>query len=204
MRLSLDQPRPGGPIRGTGRIQPMRVGNSRLALGDDRLHRRARRRDPDLDPGDDRRAARQWLGARAGDADRRPPRRPRRLRLRGKLHPGAVRGAPVRHPPPRPDRASALPDRPGPDLEGARRPDRRRRRASLAPLRRNARRLAAQRRRKPPSLRPRRPGLHRLGPRGPARRQPARPRLAHRRFRQEAGSPAALPDCRASSATCRC
>jgi len=34
MRLSLDQPRPGAAIRGTGRIQPMRVGNSRLALGD--------------------------------------------------------------------------------------------------------------------------------------------------------------------------
>ncbi|HYJ84297.1 MAG TPA: hypothetical protein VEW26_15805, partial [Allosphingosinicella sp.] len=34
IRLSLDQPRPGGAIGGTGRIQPMRVGNSRLALGD--------------------------------------------------------------------------------------------------------------------------------------------------------------------------
>lgn len=34
MRLSLSQPRPGSAIRGTGRIQPMRVGNSRLALGD--------------------------------------------------------------------------------------------------------------------------------------------------------------------------
>lgn len=34
LRLSLDQPRPGAPIRGVGRIQPMRVGNSRLALGD--------------------------------------------------------------------------------------------------------------------------------------------------------------------------
>jgi translocation and assembly module TamB len=34
MRLSLSQPRPGSPIRGTGRIQPMRVGNSRLALGE--------------------------------------------------------------------------------------------------------------------------------------------------------------------------
>ncbi len=34
MKLSLSQPRPGSPIRGTGRIQPMRVGNSRLALGD--------------------------------------------------------------------------------------------------------------------------------------------------------------------------
>ncbi|HEX8379634.1 MAG TPA: YdbH domain-containing protein [Allosphingosinicella sp.] len=34
IRLSLDQPRPGAPIRGSGRIQPMRVGNSRLALGD--------------------------------------------------------------------------------------------------------------------------------------------------------------------------
>jgi hypothetical protein len=34
MRLSLDQPRPGAPISGTGRIQPMRIGNSRLALGD--------------------------------------------------------------------------------------------------------------------------------------------------------------------------
>ena len=34
VRLSLDQPRPGAPISGTGRIQPMRVGNSRLALGD--------------------------------------------------------------------------------------------------------------------------------------------------------------------------
>lgn len=34
MRLSLSQPRPGAPISGTGRIQPMRVGNSRLALGD--------------------------------------------------------------------------------------------------------------------------------------------------------------------------
>ncbi len=33
MRLSLDQPRPGAPIRGTGRIQPMRVGNARVALG---------------------------------------------------------------------------------------------------------------------------------------------------------------------------
>jgi translocation and assembly module TamB len=32
--LSLDQPRPGAAIRGRGRIQPMRVGNSRLALGD--------------------------------------------------------------------------------------------------------------------------------------------------------------------------
>jgi hypothetical protein len=34
MRLSLDQPRPGSAIRGTGRIQPIRVGDSRLALGD--------------------------------------------------------------------------------------------------------------------------------------------------------------------------
>jgi translocation and assembly module TamB len=34
MRFSLDQPRAGAPVRGTGRIQPMRVGNSRLALGD--------------------------------------------------------------------------------------------------------------------------------------------------------------------------
>ncbi len=34
VRLSLDQARPGGPIRGTGRIQPMRAGNSGLALGD--------------------------------------------------------------------------------------------------------------------------------------------------------------------------
>ncbi|MET1111900.1 MAG: YdbH domain-containing protein [Allosphingosinicella sp.] len=34
IRLSLDQARPGAPIRGLGRIQPMRVGNSRLALGD--------------------------------------------------------------------------------------------------------------------------------------------------------------------------
>jgi hypothetical protein len=34
MSLSLSQPRPGAPISGTGRIQPMRVGNSRLALGD--------------------------------------------------------------------------------------------------------------------------------------------------------------------------
>jgi hypothetical protein len=34
MRLSLDQPRPGAAIRGAGRIQPMRVGNSRLALGE--------------------------------------------------------------------------------------------------------------------------------------------------------------------------
>lgn len=34
IRLSLDQPRPGAPIRGTGRIQPMRVGDSRLALGE--------------------------------------------------------------------------------------------------------------------------------------------------------------------------
>ncbi|MGA9580669.1 MAG: YdbH domain-containing protein [Allosphingosinicella sp.] len=34
MKLSLDQPRPGGPVSGTGRIQPMRVGNSRLALAD--------------------------------------------------------------------------------------------------------------------------------------------------------------------------
>jgi hypothetical protein len=33
-RLSLSQPRPGAPIRGTGRIQPMRVGTSRLALGE--------------------------------------------------------------------------------------------------------------------------------------------------------------------------
>lgn len=32
IRLSVDQPRPGAPIRGTGRIQPMRVGNARLAL----------------------------------------------------------------------------------------------------------------------------------------------------------------------------
>jgi hypothetical protein len=37
MRLSLDQPRPGAPVRGTGRIQPMRVGNSRLALGEIRF-----------------------------------------------------------------------------------------------------------------------------------------------------------------------
>jgi hypothetical protein len=34
IRLSLDQPRPGGAVSGTGRIQPMRVGNSRLALGE--------------------------------------------------------------------------------------------------------------------------------------------------------------------------
>ena len=34
IRLSLDQPRPGAPISGAGRIQPIRVGNSRLALGD--------------------------------------------------------------------------------------------------------------------------------------------------------------------------
>jgi translocation and assembly module TamB len=34
VRLSLNQRRPGAAISGTGRIQPMRVGNSRLALGD--------------------------------------------------------------------------------------------------------------------------------------------------------------------------
>jgi translocation and assembly module TamB len=34
MRLSLDQRRPGASIRGVGRIQPMRVGDSRLALAD--------------------------------------------------------------------------------------------------------------------------------------------------------------------------
>lgn len=34
MRLSLSQRRPGSPISGTGRIQPMRLGNSRLALSD--------------------------------------------------------------------------------------------------------------------------------------------------------------------------
>jgi hypothetical protein len=34
IRLSLSQPRPGGAISGTGRVQPMRVGSSRLALGD--------------------------------------------------------------------------------------------------------------------------------------------------------------------------
>jgi hypothetical protein len=33
-RLSLGQRRPGGAISGSGRIQPIRVGNSRLALGD--------------------------------------------------------------------------------------------------------------------------------------------------------------------------
>jgi hypothetical protein len=33
IRLSLAQPRPGASIQGTGRIQPMRAGNSRLALG---------------------------------------------------------------------------------------------------------------------------------------------------------------------------
>jgi hypothetical protein len=33
IRLSLDQPRPGAPINGSGRIQPMRAGDSRLALG---------------------------------------------------------------------------------------------------------------------------------------------------------------------------
>jgi hypothetical protein len=37
IRLSLDQARPGAPIRGVGRIQPMRVGNARLALGDIRF-----------------------------------------------------------------------------------------------------------------------------------------------------------------------
>jgi translocation and assembly module TamB len=34
MQLSLDQPEAGAPIRGVGRIQPMRVGEARLALGD--------------------------------------------------------------------------------------------------------------------------------------------------------------------------
>jgi translocation and assembly module TamB len=34
IRLSLDQPRPGGAIRGAGRIQPMRVGNARLSFGE--------------------------------------------------------------------------------------------------------------------------------------------------------------------------
>jgi hypothetical protein len=34
IRLSLDQPRPGAAIRGVGRVQPMRVGDSRLALGE--------------------------------------------------------------------------------------------------------------------------------------------------------------------------
>ncbi|HEU0134913.1 MAG TPA: YdbH domain-containing protein [Allosphingosinicella sp.] len=34
IRLSLDQPRPGSSIRGTGSVQPMRSGNSRLALGE--------------------------------------------------------------------------------------------------------------------------------------------------------------------------
>ena len=34
IRLSLSQPRPGSPIRGTGQIQPMRAGASRLALGE--------------------------------------------------------------------------------------------------------------------------------------------------------------------------
>jgi hypothetical protein len=34
VRLSLSKPRLGGPLRGLGRIQPMRAGASRLALGD--------------------------------------------------------------------------------------------------------------------------------------------------------------------------
>jgi translocation and assembly module TamB len=34
VRLSLSQPRPGAPVKGIGRIQPMRVGNARLALGE--------------------------------------------------------------------------------------------------------------------------------------------------------------------------
>ncbi|QPQ55285.1 YdbH domain-containing protein [Allosphingosinicella flava] len=34
MRLSLDQPRAGAPIRGRARIAPMRTGKARLALGD--------------------------------------------------------------------------------------------------------------------------------------------------------------------------
>ena len=34
IRLSLSKPRPGSPVSGSGRIQPMRAGNSRLALGD--------------------------------------------------------------------------------------------------------------------------------------------------------------------------
>ncbi|HEX8448205.1 MAG TPA: YdbH domain-containing protein [Allosphingosinicella sp.] len=34
IRLSLSKPRPGSPVSGAGRIQPMRVGNSRLAFGD--------------------------------------------------------------------------------------------------------------------------------------------------------------------------
>lgn len=34
MKLSLSQKRPGSALKGTGRIQPMRVGNSRLALGE--------------------------------------------------------------------------------------------------------------------------------------------------------------------------
>ena len=33
IRLSLSKPRPGSPISGAGRIQPIRAGNSRLALG---------------------------------------------------------------------------------------------------------------------------------------------------------------------------
>jgi hypothetical protein len=37
MRLSLSQKRPGAPIRGVGQIQPMRVGDSRLALADFRF-----------------------------------------------------------------------------------------------------------------------------------------------------------------------
>jgi hypothetical protein len=35
--LSLDQPRAGAAIRGSGRVQPIRVGNSRLALGEIRF-----------------------------------------------------------------------------------------------------------------------------------------------------------------------
>lgn len=34
MRFALDQPRAGRAVRGTGRIQPVRVGDSRLALGE--------------------------------------------------------------------------------------------------------------------------------------------------------------------------
>ena len=208
-RFSLSQPRPGGPIRGVGRI----AADARRAAPGSRSARSASPPRPAARPAIDTVAT---IDGPIGDgrvaglvaADRRPLRRPRRLRLRRELHHRRVPRAPGRQPPPRPDPAAALPDRPGSGLEGGRRPDPGRR-ASLRPLRRG--RSAARRSASPAAafrfgLAGRELHRARTSRSGSARRALNRLDLAHSDgpTSAAAGSPAPSPACRASSPTCRC
>ncbi len=187
--LRLDQPRAGGadprqrpdPADARPAIRGSRSARSPSP------RRRAARRGSRRWRRSTGRSTNGWV-ARPGAADRRPDRRPRRLRLRRALHGGALRVAARRH-----ACCSAGPRfrsaRPAGLWSGRRRADGSPGGAEL----RNPRfagtlgssplDIAG----KPASLRLRRAELRRLRPRGAARGQPLRPRLAHRRFRPKRG-----------------